>query len=558
MEDNKFEILKRKKIRKLLLLKINDELKEISKYKSNIRINSKTIQELNEIYNKNDILLHEKSTIYYNYIKTEETIISKNIYPINISKVVNINKNSKSMPKIKKNVQKRGSLIERSIIKENSQSPVINILSKKIELGKKKVIKSRQKEKKKESVPNIRKKYIEPDKEKPIQNILNKTTKIGCDLNLHKLIEKITSIKNNESTEGIIRENIKKLRQYCYQLRKKKKRIRKISEKLNSASRKKPKDKEKNQEKDIFRRRGRRRSSITNKEIFNNSYFLNSNNKIDKSQSKSNSKNEINITKSSLQEYNININNKKKSTPKIIKRNNNIKLNLKPRYSNKNQLFFSSIKSKEKIKKKLSENIGMKLMNKLHKKRNKKSLQALESIHSEEFAPSLNQIPKSIMKSTIDESKMKFDINTNNNTNYNNNNEDNNNDKNKKNKTKFHKKILNKNGSIQLIYHKDKNGVYKYFNNTSYKKEKVELHDNLKNNKSNKKIRKLELYKKENENKNEENNEEIIKLKKLSIINDLTKKSKKRLIIDSPDRRGMRLSNFSNYKTSSLYTINNK
>ena len=70
------------------------------------------------------------------------------------------------MPKIKKNVQKRGSLIERSIIKENSQSPVINILSKKIELGKKKVIKSRPKEKKKESVPNIRKKYIETDKEK--------------------------------------------------------------------------------------------------------------------------------------------------------------------------------------------------------------------------------------------------------------------------------------------------------------------------------------------------------------------------------------------------------
>ena len=47
---DKNEILKVKKIRKILLLRINDELKDILKNKSNIKINSKTISEITQFY----------------------------------------------------------------------------------------------------------------------------------------------------------------------------------------------------------------------------------------------------------------------------------------------------------------------------------------------------------------------------------------------------------------------------------------------------------------------------------------------------------------------------
>jgi len=70
MEIIKDEIYKRKKIRKTLLLRINDEIKEISNSKPTLLINSQTIQEIEKIYNKNNILLLEKGIIYSNYIKT--------------------------------------------------------------------------------------------------------------------------------------------------------------------------------------------------------------------------------------------------------------------------------------------------------------------------------------------------------------------------------------------------------------------------------------------------------------------------------------------------------
>ena len=583
MEDNEYEILKRKRIRKLLLLKINDELKIISKYKSNIRINSKTIQELNAVYNQSDILLHEKSTVYSNYIKTEETIISRSISPIIRSRIVNKNiinnnnnnnnnhnnnnnnnnnrkswnsnnlrnsissKNSKNNSKKSRNKKKeetKNSLIEICSVDEDSTSPVISFFPKKIELGRKKLFGRKSKQRNNESIKNYRKKNINSDKELTNQNIFIKSTKLNPDINLHKLIEKITSIKNNESTEGIIRENIKKLRQYCYQLRKKKKKVKKIVGKRDSSSRKKFKDKEKKQEREISNRR--RRNTITNKdkEIFKHSFFVNIQKKME---NKSNSRNEIYKCKSPSPRFNNNnFNTKKKSTGKVIKMTNNLNnLKLNHRYSNKNMRFFASIKSKEKIHKlqSMNECIGLKIMNKLHKKKIKKSYKPPENVQIEEPIPTLSQIPKMMMKSTINEMKLKFDAN----------NIDDDNKKN--NKTKFYKKSLNKNGSIQLVYskeHKDK-GEHKYFNNLNNKKDKVELHDNLKHYKSNKKLRKYELLKKENENKNEDN-EEIIKLKKLSIIVDSRRKSKKKLGIDSPDRRGYRLSNYTNYNTNNNST----
>lgn len=556
MEEKNFETLKRKRIRKLLLLKINDELKEIQKKKSNIRINSKTIQELNQLYNRSDILLFEKSTIYFNYIKTEEKIISRNnniLSPTNmpkkeakISKAINksnnkSNKNNKSNNKnrTKRNekAETRTSQIEISCysIEEDSASPVMSYVPKKIELGRKKLIISKSKAKNNETIQSNRKKNIKSDKELLTKNILNKSTKIGGgDLLLHKLIERITSIKNNESTEGVIRENLKKLRNYCYQLRKKKKKIRKDDAKRNSSFRKR--DKENKEKRDIFKKR----NTITNKdkEIFKHSFFINMQKKMESSHNKSNPK--LDKWKSPSPSLNFNLNMRKKSTAKLVKKANNIKLN--PRLSSKNQRFYSSIKNKEKInQQKLNESFGLKIMKKLNKKKIKKSLKVGDN-NQEESIPLLTQIPKG--KSTYHENKMKFDA-------YNViiNNDDI--DKNKKNsKVKYYKKNLNKNGSIKLIYTKEEDSEdHKYFNNINYKKDKVELHDNLFF-KSNKKLKKYESVKRDNLHylKNNDNHEEIIKLKKLSIVLDSRKKSKKKLI-DSPDRKVYRFSNFTNYNT---------
>ena len=74
---NKDELVKIKKVRRILLLKINDELKDILKKNSLIKINSKTIPELNKLYTLNDVQLHEKPSIYFNYVKTEEKEVSR-------------------------------------------------------------------------------------------------------------------------------------------------------------------------------------------------------------------------------------------------------------------------------------------------------------------------------------------------------------------------------------------------------------------------------------------------------------------------------------------------
>ena len=261
MEENKHEILKRKRIRKLLLLKINDELKVITKTKSNIRINSKTIQELNKLYNKNDILLYEKSTIYTNYIKTEETVIS-NISSINISKtlnelVVQPNTNSKGRNKIKnknKSIEENKMQFEFNSLEEDSSSPIKSFFPKKIELGRKKFLETKPKPRHHESVLKISKKNVNLSKEVN-ENKLNKSTKLGNgDLHLYELIEKITSIKQNENKEGVIRENIKKLRNYCYQLRKKRKKI-KVNTNKNNSSRKKSKFREKKIERSVEKKK---------------------------------------------------------------------------------------------------------------------------------------------------------------------------------------------------------------------------------------------------------------------------------------------------------------
>ena len=111
--NNRYEILKRKKIRKILLLAINEELKDILKHKSNIQINSKTIPELNKLYTLKDIQLYEKPMIYSNYVKTEESILPKiKLHPGPPIKI------SKSMAKI------RGRKKSKKIIERKPPKPV--------------------------------------------------------------------------------------------------------------------------------------------------------------------------------------------------------------------------------------------------------------------------------------------------------------------------------------------------------------------------------------------------------------------------------------------------
>ena len=69
------EKLKAKVIRRKLLLRTDQELK--TKKNLNVKIDSKTIQELNQAYNSYTILLSEASPIYSNYVQ-----IIQEIYPI--------------------------------------------------------------------------------------------------------------------------------------------------------------------------------------------------------------------------------------------------------------------------------------------------------------------------------------------------------------------------------------------------------------------------------------------------------------------------------------------
>ena len=96
--DNNEENIKSKNIRRLLLLKTDKELK--TKKKANFRINTKTIQELNKSYDLYNMLLSERTTIYFNYVKTEERIYQNNIKPINIRKMVSTHKKVEKPVKI--------------------------------------------------------------------------------------------------------------------------------------------------------------------------------------------------------------------------------------------------------------------------------------------------------------------------------------------------------------------------------------------------------------------------------------------------------------------------
>ena len=270
MDYNKNEIFKVKKVRKILLLKINDELKDILKYKSNIKINSKTIPEINKIYSLSEFQLVEKPVLYSHYVKTEEAVLpSKSKDNINrrISKSMNkikIRPKNKSRINIKK--------VEKPSFEEESVSPLNSFFPKKIEIGRRKL--PQNKSKNKGSIPNILHKGIKLEKYNENKHpLVSYSTRMNKrDLHLEKLIGRITVIKDNIINEDIIKQSIKKLRKICYQLRKKKKKFKKI---VNYSFRRKTMDRE----------RARKRNAIkepilkNSDNLINYYYYMNSSKK---------------------------------------------------------------------------------------------------------------------------------------------------------------------------------------------------------------------------------------------------------------------------------------
>lgn len=217
MNDDEHNI-KAKKIRRILLLKTDQELKINSKRYLNILINSKTIQELNKAYNSYTILLSESSPIYSNYVQIFERII-----PNNSSTDLN-----------KKETLKQ--TIEEQDIKSlnssfDSQSPAIDFVPNKIDLGKK-----RFSFVKKGSINNENEPKILEEIDNNIKEIKNKeeevkvkSSKLG-NKNINRVIDKIVQLKltNDKEDDDNIIKNVIKLRKYCFKLIKKRKKYKKV------------------------------------------------------------------------------------------------------------------------------------------------------------------------------------------------------------------------------------------------------------------------------------------------------------------------------------------
>ena len=317
-------------------------------------------------------------------------------------------------------------------------------------------------------------------------------------------------------------------------IKKKKKRVRKITP--NNSFRKKLKDKEKKIDKNII---VSRRNTISNKNT-----LLLFQKKIEKNNlNKSNAVNDR-----SHSPFNQNINKpREESYKKISKPSNIYKM---AHSSNKNNRYFSLLRTKDKYKNSQALNQieeSFPILKKPTKKKNKRHLKIELKNNSDENILNINQNRKELTKSTINLIKMKFD----------NNNYDGKNKKN--NRMKHNKKPLKPKKSVKLVFNKenkdnknnkDNKDIYKYFSNFTFKNDKIELHDNLKHHKSCKKI-KVYAFKKENSKNSDENKDEIIRLKKLSIAVDSSLKK----LIDSPDRKYYKYSIVSNNNSNLLNDI---
>jgi hypothetical protein len=310
--------------------------------------------------------------------------------------------------------------------------------------------------------------------------------------------------------EEIIKKNIKKLRKYCYRFRKKKRKNKRY----------------KSQD-----------SKIKNNNSINN---INSN-------KKSNSNN-LHVSSKRL-----NSKNNEKEKEKEYK---NSHFKVVHKVSSKRQKNYLSLKTNKRASiklKTLNEDESKNLIIKLHKMKNKpiktendninnniKTINNNNTNENDEPVPTIGEIKKELMRSSINERPIKFLDMHNYLTNI---------DKGKiKNSRKANKKrIMIKKASLfqtkeieklKLALKKDK-------------KDKIELHDNLLVFKSNKKVKKLETHKHENKNRNRSFVHKVTKLKKPNIS---PKKSKKKLI-ESPMRKIDYYSNCNTYYYTNVFNL---
>ena len=210
------EELKAKKIRRILLLKIDRELKSDTNKNINIMINSKKIQDLNKAYNSYKILLSETTRIYSNYVE----FIEKS-FPINKKEIKKKRVYSPRRKKEEKSIKSLNTSFDSNI-------PVFEYIPNKIDLGKKKITNG-----KRIAIKNWNSPQLSEEKKNIRENngddeILHKSTKINKK-GITKVIDKIVKIKLNTDIEDDynITKSIIKLRKYCFKLIKKKKKPKK-------------------------------------------------------------------------------------------------------------------------------------------------------------------------------------------------------------------------------------------------------------------------------------------------------------------------------------------
>ena len=245
--NNELENSTAKKIRRILLLKTNQELKAGNKKDINIKINSKTLQELNKAYNPYQILLSEASPIYSNYVQ-----IIEEIFPNTSEK----DKKLRHTPKINKIEQPTGYL-DSSF---DSHGPDIDYIPKKLDLGYKKLKLS-----KKDFIKDTKISECKPKEEKQIEF---ESTKLE-----NKVIDKNVNIKlqtNIEENDENRKKNAATLRKYCNKLIKRRKKVRNHTKQKQSLSPKKPL-KYKGKEKIKY---NKRRTLINSNEFIKNTLLI--------------------------------------------------------------------------------------------------------------------------------------------------------------------------------------------------------------------------------------------------------------------------------------------
>ena len=227
------EKLKAKVIRRKLLLRTDQELK--TKKNLNVKIDSKTIQELNQAYNSYTILLSEASPIYSNYVQ-----IIQEIYPIMSHREIK----PKEITKVIEEDQ-----LMKSLNSSFESSPVIEFIPKKIDLGEKKLsVKNKDSIKNKSSPKILEEIHLKENKDTDDSKI--KSTKPGIK-GLAKIIDKMVYKKllNNQEDDDNIVKYVMNLRKYCSKFIKRRKRNKKLlkqsSPPLSPKNRNKDKDRKK-------------------------------------------------------------------------------------------------------------------------------------------------------------------------------------------------------------------------------------------------------------------------------------------------------------------------